>query len=34
MNDYKIMCKILRLLDKHKGDEDFDYALISASAIK
>lgn len=34
MNDYKIMCKILRLLDKHKGDEDFDYALISASAMK
>lgn len=26
--------KILRLLDKHKGDENFDYALISASAMK
>lgn len=34
MNDFKIIYKILRLLDKHKGDESFDYQLISASAMK
>ncbi len=34
MNNFKIIYKILRLLDKHKGDESFDYELISASAMK
>lgn len=34
MKDFKIIYKILRLLDKHKGDESFDYQLISASAMK
>lgn len=34
MNNFKAIYKILRLLDKHKGDERFDYALISAGALK
>lgn len=33
MQDFQIIYKILRLLDKHKGDEAFDYASISASAL-
>lgn len=34
MNNFTVIYKILRLLDKHKGEETFDYALISASALK
>ena len=34
MKDFQIIYKILSLLDKHKGDESFDYALISADAVK
>lgn len=34
MNNFKAIYKILCLLDKHKGDENFDYVLISASALK
>lgn len=34
MDNFKAIYKILRLLDKHKGDESFDYALISAKAVK
>lgn len=33
MNDFKIIYKILKLLDKNKGNESFDYAAISASAF-
>lgn len=33
MQDFQIIYKILRLLDKHKGDETFDYASISTSAL-
>ena len=34
MKDFQIIYKILALLDKHKGDETFDYAQISADAMK
>lgn len=34
MDNFKAIYKILRLLDKHKGDETFDYAMISAQALK
>ncbi len=34
MEDHKIIYKVLRLLDKHKGDENFDYELISAKSMK
>ena len=30
MGDFKIIYKILRMLDKHKGDETFEYGSISA----
>ena len=33
MNNFQVIYKILRLLDKNKGREDFDYALISAKAM-
>lgn len=34
MKDFQIIYKILSLLDKHKGDESFDYSQISADAMK
>lgn len=34
MTDFKAIYRILRLLDKHKGDEAFDYESISAQAVK
>ena len=34
MNNFKVIYKILRLLDKHKGKESFDYAEISAQAMQ
>ena len=34
MTDFKIIYKILRLLDKHKGDESFEYESISAQSMK
>lgn len=34
MGDFTIIYKILAILDKHKGEEDFDYAAISAAAMK
>lgn len=34
MSDFKVIYKILRLLDKHKGDEAFEYECISAQAMK
>lgn len=34
MDNFKAIYKILRLLDKYKGDEGFDYAMISAQALK
>lgn len=34
MKDFQIIYKILSILDKHKGDESFDYAQISAEAMK
>lgn len=34
MSTFQTIYKILRLLDKNKGREDFDYALISAQAMK
>lgn len=34
MKDFQIIYKILSILDKHKGDESFDYAKISAEAMK
>lgn len=34
MGDFKIIYKILRLLDKHKGDEAFEYGSISAQSMK
>lgn len=34
MDNFNAIYKILKLLDKHKGDEDFDYELISAKAMK
>lgn len=34
MDNFKAIYKILRSLDKHKGQEDFDYQSISASAMK
>ena len=33
MNNFNLIYKILRLLDKHKGDEDFDFSLISAERL-
>lgn len=33
MDNFKVIYKILKLLDKHKGDESFDYELISAKAM-
>ena len=32
--DGQMIHKVLLLLDKYKGDESFDYELISASALK
>lgn len=32
VNNFQVIYKILRLLDKHKCDEAFDYAEISAKA--
>lgn len=34
MNNFQVIYKILRLLDKHKGNETFDYEMISAKAMK
>ena len=34
MSNSQVIYKILRLLDKYKGDESFDYELIFASALK
>ena len=34
MGDFKIIYKILRMLDKHKGDETFEYGSISAQSMK
>ena len=34
MNNFKTIYKILKLLDKNKGREDFDFSLISASALQ
>lgn len=34
MNNFKAIYRILKLLDKHKGDESFDSALISPEACK
>nr|DAM64175.1 MAG TPA: YjcQ protein [Caudoviricetes sp.] len=34
MDSFNAIYKILKLLDKHKGDEEFDYELISAKAMK
>lgn len=34
MKEFQVIYKILALLNKHKGDENFDYAAISASAFK
>lgn len=34
MSNFQIIYKILRLLDKHKGDETFDYEMICAKAMK
>lgn len=34
MNNFQMIYKILKLLDKHKGDESFDYQSISAQALK
>lgn len=34
MDNFNAIYKILKLLDKHKGDEEFDYELISAKAMK
>lgn len=34
MRNFKAIYKILKTLDKCKGREDFDYALISAQAMK
>lgn len=34
MKDFQIIYKILSILDRHKGDESFDYAQISAEAMK
>lgn len=34
MNDFKAIYKILATLDKHKGDESFDIALISPERLK
>ena len=33
VNNFKIIYKILRLLDKYKGDESFDVSLVSAQAM-
>lgn len=34
MRNFKVIYKILKTLDKYKGDESFDYSLISAEAMK
>lgn len=34
MSDFKLIYKILALLDKHKGDEAFEYEQISAERLK
>ena len=34
MNDFKIIYKILKALDTHKGDETFDMVTISAEGLK
>lgn len=34
MDNFNAIYKILKLLDKHKGDEEFDYEFISAKAMK
>lgn len=34
MDNFNAIYKILKLLDKHKGDEEFDYELISAKEMK
>ena len=33
MDNFNAIYKILKLLDKNKGDEEFDYELISAKAM-
>ncbi len=34
MKDFQVIYKILKLLEKYRGREDFEYELISASAMK
>lgn len=34
MDDFKAIYRILKSLDAHKGDENFDYYEISAAALK
>lgn len=34
MDNFKIMYKILKMLEKNMGNEDFDIALISAEKLK
>lgn len=34
MKDFQVIYKILKLLEKYRGREDFEYAQISASAMK
>jgi len=34
LGDFQVIYKILRLLQKNRGREDFDYAQISAQAMK
>ena len=34
MKDFQIIYKILRLLEKNRGREDFEYEQISASAMQ
>lgn len=34
MDNFKIIYKILKTLDKYKGNEDFDVYLISAEKLK
>lgn len=34
MNDFKVIYKILRFLDRNKGREDCDFEMISADTLK
>ncbi len=34
MNNFKIIYQILKTLDRHKGDEDFDDRAISSDTLK